>query len=92
MREYDINPDLDKILQKLFKRDKIAYDAIINKIQEIINSENIDHYKNLRYDMKDKKSVHIMKSFVLVFSYDKSKNVVYFLDYDHHDNIYKIRH
>ena len=92
MREYDINPDLDKILQKLFKRDRVAYNAVISKIREVINSPDVEHYKNLRHDMKDKKSVHIMKSFVLVFSYDKSKDTVYFLDYDHHDNIYKKRH
>ena len=29
-----------------------------------------------------------MKSFVLIFSYDKTKDLITFLDYDHHDNIY----
>ena len=53
----------------------------------IINSRDIEHYKNLRYDMKDSKRVHI-GHFVLVFSFDKFKNLVSFEDYDHHNNIY----
>ena len=88
MREYDIKPELSKILKKLFKKDKDAYEQIINKIDEIIKCQDPEHYKPLRYDLKNKKRVHIKKSFVLVFSYDKHKNFVSFLDYDHHDNIY----
>lgn len=89
MREHEIKPELSKILNKLFKKDKDAYEQILNKINEIINSEDPDHYKPLRYDLKNKKRVHIKKSFVLVFTYDKQNNIISFLDYDHHDNIYK---
>ncbi len=53
-----------------------------------MNTENIEHYKNLRYDMKDKKRVHI-GHFVLVFKFIKDKNNAEFIDFDHHDNIYK---
>jgi len=88
MREYEIKPYLQKVLNKLSKKDKVAYEAVLKKIEEVINCEDIDHYKNLRYNMKDQKRVHIASSFVLVFSYDKSRNLVSFLDYDHHDNIY----
>ena len=76
-----------KILQKISKKDKKAYESILSKIQEIISCSDIDHYKNLRYNMKDSKRVHI-GHFVLVFSYDKNKDFVYFEDYEHHDNIY----
>jgi len=55
---------------------------------KIIKSESIEHFKNLRYDMKDSKRVHI-GHFVLVFSFNKAQNLVSFEDYDHHDNIYK---
>ena len=41
------------------------------------------------HGMKDKKSVHIIKSFVLVFGYDKESDLISFLDYDHHDVIYQ---
>ena len=70
------------------KKDKKAYVAVMKKIEQVVNCYDIEHYKNLRYDMKDSKRVHI-GHFVLVFSYDVSKDFIYFEDYDHHDNIYK---
>ena len=85
--EFEIKPELEKKLVKLYKKDKLTYKKIMKKIYEIINSRDIEHYKNLRYDMKDSKRVHI-GHFVLVFSFDKSNNFVSFEDYDHHDNIY----
>ena len=88
MRESEIKPNLQKILKKLCKKDRVAYAAILKKIEEIITCDDVEHYKNLRYDLKDKKSVHVVSSFVLVFSYDKGRDFVSFLDYDHHDNIY----
>ena len=90
MRSYEIKPSLQKILDKLSKKDKQAYEQVLKKIEEIINSYDIDHYKNLRYDMKDSKRVHI-GHFVLVFSFDKNGNIISFDDFDHHDNIYKKR-
>ena len=88
MREFEIKPRLYRKLVKLSKKDKKTYNAVIKKINEIINSYNPEHYKNLRYDMKDSKRVHI-GSFVLVFSYNKNKDFVSFEDYEHHDKIYK---
>tara|TARA_Y100000310_G_C20179490_1_gene577447 strand:+ start:254 stop:520 length:267 start_codon:yes stop_codon:yes gene_type:complete len=88
MREFEIKPYLDKKLIKLSKKDKNMYRRVLNKIEEVLNSNNIEHYKNLRYDMKESKRVHI-GHFVLVFCYDKSKDFVSFEDYDHHDRIYK---
>ena len=87
MHEFEIKPELDKKMMKIAKRDKITYEAIIKKIEEIVNSDDIAHYKNLRYDMKDSKRVHI-GSFVLVFSYDKAKDFVSFEEFDHHYKIY----
>ncbi len=89
MREAEIKPHLQKILKKLSKKDKVSYEAVIKKISEVVNSPNVEHYKNLRYDMKDKKRVHVAGSFILVFSYDKSNDFLSFIDYDHHDKIYE---
>ena len=88
MREFEIKPELSKKLAKLSKKDKNSYAAVMKKIQEVFESPDVEHYKNLRYDMKESKRVHI-GHFVLVFSYNKSKNFISFEDYDHHDNIYK---
>ena len=87
---YKIDPDLERILSKLKKKDKAAFEQVLKKIEEIINSDPA-HYKNLKYDLKDIKRVHIKGSFVLIFKYDRFQQIIYFLDYDHHDNIYKKR-
>ena len=87
MHNYEIKPWFKKKLIKIFKKDKYLYEKIIKKINEIINSDNVSHYKNLRYNMKDSKRIHI-GPFVLVFNYDKLEDFISFEDFDHHDNIY----
>ena len=84
---YEILPNLKEILQKLFKKDKVLYERIIKKIDEIINSSDAEHYKNLRHDLKEFKRVQI-GHFVLVFRFIKNDNKIIFVDFDHHDNIY----
>jgi len=88
MHKFRVEEKLRKIMIKLAKRERDKYEALANKISRIINSENIDHYKNLRYNMKSSQRAHI-GHFVLVFSYDKEKDLISFEDYAHHDNIYK---
>lgn len=88
MKKFEIKPELYKKLVKLSKKDKKSYESVMRKIDEVVNSSNVEHYKNLRYNMKDSKRVH-MGHFVLVFSYDPSKDFISFEDYDHHDNIYR---
>ena len=73
---------------KLFKKDNQTRERIIKKIQEIINSADVEHYKNLRHDLKDFKRVQIGEK-VLVFKYDKKENLISFEDFDHHDKIYR---
>jgi len=90
MYEHKISETLQKIMLKLSKKDKPLYEQLIKKIEEIINSYEIEHYKNLRYNMKDSKRAHI-GHFVLVFQFDKAKNSLNFDDFDHHDKIYKRR-
>jgi len=83
--KYEIHPDLDKILSKLAKRDRVQFEAILKKIDEIIHCENIGHYKNLRATLQNYKRVHIA-SFVLLFTI--KNDVILFRYYDHHDNVY----
>ncbi|MFW6450003.1 MAG: hypothetical protein ACOCZ6_03030 [Nanoarchaeota archaeon] len=56
-------------------------------MQEIIDCENPHHYKNLSYDLKDFKRVHIDNHFVLIFKIEGEK--IKFQDLQHHDTIYK---
>jgi len=89
MYPYENKPLFKKILKKLYKKDKTTYERVMTKIQEIINSD-VEHYKNLRHDLKDFKRVQIGEK-VLVFKFEKNKNLILFEDFDHHDNIYKKR-
>jgi len=87
MSEFEIVPSLLKILSKLAKKDKESYEAVLNRIEEIASCD-VEHYKNSRYGMKTSKRVHL-GHFVLILNYDKKNDTLKFLDYDHHDNIYK---
>jgi len=86
--QYRTSKNLDRIFEKLSKKDKSLYEQVLKKIEEIINSLDFEHYKNLRYDIKDKKRVHV-GHFVLVFKLNKTENLIEFDDFEHHDNIYK---
>lgn len=60
---------------------------ILKKRDEVLNSENLDHYKNLTQDLKKYKRVHVNSSYIILFFGDD--NTVYLVDYQHHDVIYK---
>lgn len=85
---FKIRPELDRIILKLERKNKYQYEQLMKKITEIINSKNINHYKNLRKSLQHLKRVHI-GHFVLVFSVDESSKTITFENYKHHDEIYK---
>lgn len=89
--DYDFAEKLKGIIQKLRKKDPRRVDIIYKKVNQIINcgEAEVEHYKNLRYGLSGEKRVHIDRSFVLTFKYDKSKKFILFLDFDHHDSIYE---
>jgi len=89
MYKFGIEERLHQILKKLFKKDKKRYEIVWKKINEIIHSSNIGHYKNLKFPMNEFKRVHIDKSFILIFKYDKTDDKIKLYDLDHHDKIYK---
>ena len=90
MYECEIRPNLQKIMKKLFKKDYQTRERIIKKIKEIINSYDVEHYKNLRHDLKEFKRVQIGGK-VLVFKFDKTNNKILFFDFDDHNKIYMKR-
>ena len=94
MFDFNLTDELKLIIEKLAKKDKKRSDIINKKIKQIINSDSasIQHYKNLKYDLKEFTGVHIDSGFVLVFKVDIPNNFVLFVDFDHHDKIYKKRY
>ena len=67
MRNFYFEEKLRKKLSIVFKKDLRRYKILMKKIEEIIATDNIDHYKNLRKPLQDFKRVHIDAHFVLVF-------------------------
>ncbi len=88
MHNSEISKFLQTSMKKLSKKDKSLYEQLLKKIDEIKKCYEIEHYKNLRYNMKDSKRAHI-GHFVLVFQYNKTTDTIIFDDFDHHDRIYK---
>lgn len=89
--DYRLSDKLKDIVQKLQEREPKRADIIYKKIKQIVNSDEFatEHFKNLRHDQSDKKRVHIDKSFILTFKYDKARKFILFVDFDHHDNVYR---
>ena len=90
MREFSIETNLKKKIAKISKKDKVKYEALMNKMNDILTCEDVNHYKNLKKPLEDFKRVHIKGSFVLLFKYIQSENKVIFYDLEHHDSVYRV--
>ncbi len=86
MYKPSIEESLERALTKLYKKDRKTYEAILKKIEEIV--QNPQHYKPLRYSMKGLKRVHVHKSFVLTFKIVEQEKIVKFVGFEHHDRAY----
>lgn len=83
----EIAEELHKIFTKLAKKDKVAFEAIGKKVNEIL--QNPYHYKPLKAPMQNQRRVHISSSFVLIFIIEEERKTVKLLEFEHHDNAYK---
>ncbi len=90
MFDFEISDELKVKIRKLLKKDRKKVEIINKKIKDIIACDftTIEHYKNLKHELKDYKRVHIDTHFVLTFHVDKQKNFIIFADFDHHDDAY----
>ena len=83
----EVSEELHKIFEKLSKKDKIAFEAINKKVNEIL--QNPYHYKPLKAPLQNKRRVHISSSFVLIFKINEESKAVQLLEFEHHDKAYK---
>ena len=83
----DFSKQLEKILEKIRKKDPKLYVSIQKKVFQVISCDvtGINHYKNLRKPLNHLKRVHI-GSFVLTFQV--KNNIIFFENFGHHDNAY----
>jgi len=82
-----VKPSLGKLFEKIGKKDPVQLEAIRKKVEQIL--EDPYRFKPLSAGMKNKRRVHVYKSFVLVYEIRENEKIVEIWDYDHHDNIYK---
>ncbi|MDD3159773.1 MAG: type II toxin-antitoxin system mRNA interferase toxin, RelE/StbE family [Candidatus ainarchaeum sp.] len=87
MYEIRLKKSLEKVFEKLAKKDIVALEIIRKKVKQI--KENPYQFKPLSNNLKNTWRVHIKKSFVLTYKISEEKKIVELVDYDHHDNIYK---
>lgn len=83
----EVPEKLDRVFEKLSKKDRKSLEIINSKIKHIL--ENPYQFKPLRNEMAGTRRVHIGKSFVLTYEILESDKVVRLLDYDHHDKIFE---
>jgi YafQ family addiction module toxin component len=83
-----IKENLDRKFKKLKKKDKDMLMLIYKKVQAILDDPH--RFKPLRNPLQNKRRVHIGGSFVLIYEINEEEKIVTLLDFDHHDNIYKI--
>lgn len=81
----DISEHLDRIFAKLAKRDKLQFEILTRKINEILLNPQIG--EPLRGNMAGQRSVHI-RNFCLIYEILENEKVVRLIDYDHHDVVY----
>lgn len=76
--------EVEDILKKIKKRNKTLFERIENQIIKILRMPNIG--KPLRHTLRNRRRVHI-GSFVLVYEFHLGE--IRFIEFDHHDKIYK---
>jgi mRNA-degrading endonuclease RelE of RelBE toxin-antitoxin system len=90
MFKFDLSEDLEKTIALLAKKNSSLADQLKKKMKQIIESDDftIDHYKNLRNELSDRKRVHVGENYVLTFKVNKQENKITFLEFEHRDKVY----
>lgn len=88
MREFSVEEELKRTMEKMAKKDPVTYRALLDKMDEILTCAEVNHYKNLRRPLQHLKRVHVRGPFVLTFRYVEAQDKVVFYALDHHDKIY----
>lgn len=85
--DYSIDESLLKALAKMKKKDIATYRIIMKQIGKAV--ENPEVGKPLRKGLSGLRRLHIGRSFVLSYSYDRNSKKVIFLEYESWANFYK---
>lgn len=76
--------EFEQALKKLAKKDLQTLERLESQMEKVIREPQLG--KPLRYTLKNRRRLHV-GSFVLVYEFHN--NELRFIDFDHHDKIYK---
>lgn len=83
--KYRVNftPFFEKQLKKLKKKDKVLFERLTKKINEIKN--NPEHYKPLKNILKGNRRAHL-DPFIIIFEIEQDLIILHYVK--HHDSAY----
>lgn len=84
VRKISFSLQCEKALAKCKKSKPVIFEEVKVKIEKVVRAPYLG--KPLRYSMKNRRRVHL-GSFVLVYEFYNGE--LRFLDFDHHDKVYK---
>ena len=76
--------EIEHALRRWKRKDRSIFEQIQKQIEKVVVDPTLG--KPLRYTLKNRRRLHV-GSFVLVYEYHD--NELRFLDFDHHDKVYK---
>jgi len=86
MYNIEVRKEVERVLKKLAKKDKISSIYISKKIKQI--RENPYHFKSLKKPLQNYWRIHI-GNYVLIYSIDEKRKTVIIEKYKYHDEVYK---
>ena len=81
-----VRKHVDKLFAKMGKKDVYNLKIIYKKLEEVCKDP--ESFKPLNAPMQNLRRVHVLKSFVIIYSIDKSVHAVCIEDFAHHDEVY----
>jgi YafQ family addiction module toxin component len=73
-------------IQKMCRKNKVLENALKKKINQILDTPY--HFKPLKAPLQNKRRVHIMNCFVLIYEVVEETKSVRLLKFSHHDDAY----
>ena len=77
---------VDKLFNKMGRKDRHNLEIIYKKLEEVCEDPN--KFKPLGTPMQGMRRIHVLKSFVIIYSINESTHSVWIEDFAHHDEVY----
>ena len=86
MHSLEYSDDCRDEIRKLCRKNSTLEDALRKKIDRILETPH--HFKPLRAPLQNKRRVHVMGCYVLIYEVIEETKTVRLLRFSHHDDAY----